>query len=327
MQRFAIIISLIVLSGAACVDAAAAKVGSPAPELSSTTSFNTADGAAIKLANLRGKVVLIDFWATWCGPCVAAIPHMQELHDKFASKGLVVVGHTDTSSDNLEQFIASKKITYAISVGTEIGGSWGVSGIPHVFVIDPDGVIVWDGHPAELQESVLTEPLKRVRVAPTSSIELPAFETPAKANRVAKAQAQAAGGKVGSALTQLAKLAEDGKDDERGEATDTTAALVAWIESQRAAIAAKVELGDVYAAHAMAEATDKALSGNAASEEFAAVAKSSKADGAYKIGKEFAALQAKVAAMKGPAKRAAVDKFVAKNPDGFYADAARKLVD
>ncbi len=326
MRRLALIIALVAVAAAARLDAASAEVGAASPELSSTKSLNTPDGAAIKIAGLRGKVVLVDFWATWCGPCVAAIPHMQELHDKFASKGLVVVGHTDASSKGLEQFIVDKKMTYPISVGTEIGGSWGVTGIPHVFVIDPDGVIVWHGHPGGLEESVLAEPLKRVRMTSAAAVPLPAFETPAKANRVAKAQAQAAGGKVGSALTTLAKLTEDGKDDERSEAAEVTSALNEWIEAQRATMAEKAEVGDLYGAHTIAEATDKALSGNAASEEFAAVAKTFKADERYKVGKEFAALQAKAAQLKDPAKRAAVDKFVAKNPDGYYADAARALV-
>ncbi|HYE07139.1 MAG TPA: redoxin domain-containing protein [Planctomycetota bacterium] len=328
MRRLALILAVTVIAAVARLDAATADVGAASPELSSTKSLNTPDGAAITIAGLRGKVVLVDFWATWCGPCVAAIPHMQQLHDKFASKGLVVVGHTDASSKGLEQFIADKKMTYPISIGTEIGGSWGVTGIPHVFVIDPDGVIVWHGHPGGLDESVLAEPLKRVRLTSggAAAIAMPVFETPSKANRVAKAQAQAAAGKVGSALTTLAKLVEDGKDDERGEAVQATGALDEWIGAQRATMAEKVEAGDLYGAHAVAEATDKALSGNAASEEFATVAKTFKADPAWKVGKEFAALQAKLGQLKDPAKRAAVDKFVAKNPDGYYAEAARALV-
>lgn len=106
--------------------------------------------------------VLVDFWATWCGPCVAAIPHMQQLWDKYKSKEVAVIGHTDGSSENLPEFIKSKGITYPISVGTDIGNAYGVSGIPHVFVIGHDGKIFWHGHPAELKDEVIDQALAKV---------------------------------------------------------------------------------------------------------------------------------------------------------------------
>jgi thiol-disulfide isomerase/thioredoxin len=142
--------------------AAATEVGDQAPSLGSTKSFNTPDGALIDLEKLRGKVVLIDFWATWCGPCVTAIPHVQELHKKYADQGLVVIGHTDGSSQDLENFIKQKAITYIVSLGADIGSTWGVTGIPSVFILDVEGKVIWKGHPAELQESALKAALKKV---------------------------------------------------------------------------------------------------------------------------------------------------------------------
>jgi thiol-disulfide isomerase/thioredoxin len=138
-------------------------IGSVAPEFGGTTFFNVPKGAKVTLADLRGKVVLIDFWATWCGPCVAAIPHVKELYQKFQDKGLVVVGHTDGSSTNLEQFIKDKQIPYIISLGSDLGRAYGVTGIPHVFLIDVDGTIAWEGHPMRLEEGTIAALLKHVK--------------------------------------------------------------------------------------------------------------------------------------------------------------------
>ncbi len=137
-------------------------VGSAAPQLGAKKTYNVPAGKVLDLPSLKGHVVVVDFWATWCGPCVAAIPHMQQLWDKYKTKEVAVIGHTDGSSENLPEFIKAKGITYPISVGTDIGNAYGVSGIPHVFVIGHDGKILWHGHPAELKDEVIDQALAKV---------------------------------------------------------------------------------------------------------------------------------------------------------------------
>ncbi len=138
------------------------QVGSAAPEFGGKTFFNAPAEAKVSLAALRGKVVLIDFWATWCGPCVASIPHLVKLHEKFAAQGLVIVGHTDGTSKNVEGFIKKKKIPYIISVGDDIGNAYGVNGIPHVVLVDTAGKIAWQGHPSQIDEKTIVGMLKDV---------------------------------------------------------------------------------------------------------------------------------------------------------------------
>jgi thiol-disulfide isomerase/thioredoxin len=155
-----LILSLMVVGSAFAEQQA---IGAVAPEFGGKTFYNAPANTKITLASLRGKVVLIDFWATWCGPCVASIPHLIKLHEQFASKGLVIIGHTDGSSKDVKGFIAKKKIPYVISVGDKIGDMYGVTGIPDVVLIDTDGKIAWQGHPSQLDEKTIVELLKNVK--------------------------------------------------------------------------------------------------------------------------------------------------------------------
>lgn len=123
------------------------------PEISAAAwkNWKSEDGKAPTLASLKGKVVVVEFWATWCGPCVAGIPHLNELHTKHAAEGLVILSLTDQAAVAVEKFVEGKGagMSYAIGMGSESARDYGVSGIPQAFVIDRSGKLVWEGHPAD----------------------------------------------------------------------------------------------------------------------------------------------------------------------------------
>lgn len=124
------------------------------------------NGKPLAAADLKGKVVLLDFWAVWCGPCIATFPHLKELQDKYTGKGLVTVGLTryynytwddakkrasksqgqvshDEENQMLAQFLKHHKLKHVIALTKDraLAEAYGVTGIPHVVVIDRDGVI------------------------------------------------------------------------------------------------------------------------------------------------------------------------------------------
>ncbi len=104
------------------------------------------NGAAVNLASLKGKVILLDFWATWCGPCKVEIPGFVELQQKYRDKGLVVVGvSVDDSVDKLKAFAAQYKMNYPVLVGQDrqdvqeaFGPIWG---LPTTYIIGRGGNI------------------------------------------------------------------------------------------------------------------------------------------------------------------------------------------
>jgi thiol-disulfide isomerase/thioredoxin len=109
------------------------------------------DGTALSIADWRGKVVLVDCWATWCGPCNAEIPRIRELYEKYHAKGLELVGvDCDSDDDTVSEFVKAKKVPWPQlreQSQTEkepwhpLATGWGVSGIPTMFLVDKKGVL------------------------------------------------------------------------------------------------------------------------------------------------------------------------------------------
>ena len=109
-------------------------------------AVTTLEGQRLSLDDLKGKVVLIDFWATWCGPCREALPHIQEIAKKFQGQPLVILSVSlDSQESKRKEFVAKNHMTWLNcrdgSFHGPIAKLFGVHEIPHTFTIDADGVL------------------------------------------------------------------------------------------------------------------------------------------------------------------------------------------
>lgn len=123
----------------------------------------TLDGKEVSLADYRGKVVLVDFWATWCGPCVREFPHMKKMYEKYQEKGFEILGFSlDEDKEKLAGFLKDREVPWTVLVQKENGegiadpaGYYGVLGIPCMILVGADGKVVTTHARGEALEKAL----------------------------------------------------------------------------------------------------------------------------------------------------------------------------
>ena len=151
---------LIVLSGLLGMAARPPLVGSPAPEI----VLKDLQGRDVKLSDLRGKIVLVNFWATWCKPCKEEMPAMQASYDKLRDKGFVVLAVNELEDTaRVAEHIRTHGHTFEVVMdhNNQVANMYGVVGLPASFLIDPQGIVRERISGSLLTESHIQEMVKK----------------------------------------------------------------------------------------------------------------------------------------------------------------------
>jgi len=98
--------------------------------------------------DLTGRVYVLEFWATWCPPCIQSIPHMIELAEKYKAVPFIAIS-VDSSSEPVKEMVKAKGMTYHIGMDNGLSDKYPVRGIPSAFIIGRDGQVAWKGHPMQ----------------------------------------------------------------------------------------------------------------------------------------------------------------------------------
>jgi thiol-disulfide isomerase/thioredoxin len=214
----------------------------PGSELRSVELVDFQLTKAKSFEDFLGRTVLLEFFAHWCGPCGAQVPHLNELHKTWSEQGLSIVAVTSTREDRdkTQAWLESRGVKYAVALDPDgrLASWFGIRGIPHAVLVAPDGKILWRGHPAELTE-------EQLKTAVVGALAKPIWEYPAVHAELSK-------GRYAAALAAA---------DQLGAEVPIAKLLRERVAAKLTAVQAAREAGDYLTAQEMSEKVAAELAG------------------------------------------------------------------
>ena len=202
---------ILLLLGTGVLRAQSVKRGDVFPAF---TGQDIVTGRTISLEKLRGKVVLVDFWATWCGPCRGEVPNVLKVYERFHAQGFEIISISlDRNVDVLKSYIKSQKMewNHIFDKDGKLRDKYGVRGIPQMYVIGRDGKVLSESARGPELARVVEQGLKEK--APIQADE----RAEGAAADLDRADKLAAAGKADQALQLYDEIAAKHKDDEPGK--------------------------------------------------------------------------------------------------------------
>ena len=166
-------IMLVGLGSLALPAAAQLSIGSPAPAIGVESLLQAPDGSTATLESLKGKVIVLHFWATWCAPCVRSMPHLNQLITELKDEPVVFLAVTNEGEAKIRTFLQQRQLSawIGIDANNSMFRDYGVCGIPRTFVIDAEGKLAGTMHPQNLNVQMLRDVIagKPIQAARTGS--------------------------------------------------------------------------------------------------------------------------------------------------------------
>jgi len=152
-SRLSLVVSAFLLAGAATAQQG---VGGKLPEVELE---DFAQSPADSFDDFTGRAVMFEFFAYWCGPCAASVPHVNEIQEAWGPKGLSVIGVTDEPASLTESWIETHGAAYAYAYdkGSQLARFFDVSSIPRAVIVDASGTVIFNGHPGQIDDALLAK--------------------------------------------------------------------------------------------------------------------------------------------------------------------------
>ena len=216
------LISCCLLAALTCV--AHAEVGKKVT-LSALTSGKQLSGPKCAEGDLKGKVIFFEYWGINCGPCMAAMPHLQEMYKKYQSSGFIVIGaHCQYPSPKLDEYLKSGKITFPTYQFTSVPEAPCPGGLPYSVLIGANGKVVAEGRPGELYDIVEEEIVKAEKGIPIlEGVELKKYKSLSKTLTTK-------GSNIEAKIASLREKTDDAEAQAVCEAYDH------WLEEEKARV-------------------------------------------------------------------------------------------